>query len=119
MANVALTVTLNQALPGGGYSVTNGALANPVGSPPSTATVAADIATLVADGASPTQGHVNTLNTDWGTFLTAETTFRGGVSALTTNFTLLYDAATVTNMNQVRAALREFERLLAGRGLTP
>lgn len=35
-----------------------------------TTTVAANIATLVADGASPTQGHVNTLNTNWGTLLT-------------------------------------------------
>lgn len=30
-------------------------------------TVAANIATLVADGATPTQAHVTTLNTNWGT----------------------------------------------------
>jgi hypothetical protein len=41
------------------------------GALPSTATVAANIATLVADGATPTQAHVNTLNTNWGLYLTA------------------------------------------------
>lgn len=115
MSNIALTVTVGQSIGNGGYSITNGVLANPNGTPPSTATVAADIATLVADGASPTQGHVTTLNTDWGTFLTAETAFRGGVSALTANVTLLYDPSAITNMNQLRAALKEFERLCASR----
>ncbi len=38
---------------------------------PDYTSVAADIAVLVADGASPTQGHVNTLNSDWATFKTA------------------------------------------------
>ena len=35
------------------------------------ASVVTDIATLVSDAGSPTQGHVNTLNTDWGVFKTA------------------------------------------------
>lgn len=115
MSNIALTVTVKQALDGGRYSISNGALANPNASPPSTATVAADIATLVADGALPTQAHVTTLNSDWGTFLTAETAYRGGVGALTANVTLLYDPSAITNMNQLRAALKEFERLCASR----
>lgn len=34
-----------------------------------TTTVAADVATLVADGATPTQAHVTTLNTDWAALL--------------------------------------------------
>jgi hypothetical protein len=34
-------------------------------------TVAADVAVLVADGATPTQAHVTTLNTGWGTLNTA------------------------------------------------
>lgn len=65
---------------------------------PSTATVAADVATLVADGASPTQGHVNTLNTDWGTYLTAENAKRAGV------VNIEYD--TTLTINQIREAIR-------------
>lgn len=40
-----------------------------VGTAAAQATVTADIATLVADGATPTQAHVNTLNTDYTAFL--------------------------------------------------
>lgn len=118
MANRVITVTLNQSIPGG-YSISTGTLADPNGTPPSTATVAADVATLVADGASPTQAHVTTLNTDWGTFLTAETTYRGGVSALTANASFFYDPSAVTTMNQALAILRAIEHRLRGSGLTP
>jgi len=65
---------------------------------PSTATVAADVATLVADGVTPTQGHVNTLNTDWGTYLTAENLKRAGV------VNIEYD--TTLTINQIREAIR-------------
>lgn len=70
---------------------------------PATATVAADIAVLVADGASPTQGHVNTLNTDWGTFLTSQTAF---LAALAAGDLVLYlkDSAAMTR-NDVYDAL--------------
>lgn len=115
MSNVAVTVTLNQALPGGQYSTTNGTLADPNGTAPATTTVAANIATLVADGASPTQAHVTTLNTNWGTFLTAYTAYAGGVGALTANATFMFDPAAVTTMNQLRAILREIEKVCAGR----
>lgn len=39
------------------------------------ATVSTDVATLVADGASPTQAHVNTLNTDFGLLQSRFSTF--------------------------------------------
>jgi hypothetical protein len=115
MSNVAITVTLNQALPGGQYSVSSGTLADPNGTAPATTTVAANIATLVADGASPTQGHVNTLNTNWGTFLTAYNLYAAGVGTLTANATFMFDPAAITTMNQLRAALRKIEELCAGR----
>src|SRR5271166_2370205 len=35
------------------------------------ATVATNVATLVSDGASPTQAHVTTLNTNWGSLKAA------------------------------------------------
>lgn len=80
----------------------------------STTAVAADVATLVADGASPTQAHVDTLNTDWGTFLTAYTAYEAAVNALSTtvaassvsaDVTLLFNAATVINKNNLRQAV--------------
>lgn len=115
MANVALTVTILHAVPNGGYSIGNGSIADPNATAPATTTVAADVATLVADGASPTQAHVTTLNTDWGTFLTAFNTYKAGVGALTADVTLMFNPSTVTNMNQLRAALRKFEELCASR----
>lgn len=116
MANVVLTVTLGQSITGTGtYSLKDSTIADPNGTAPATTTVAADVATLVADGATPTQAHVTTLNTDWGTFLTSLTAYTGGVGNLSKDFTFMYNPSTVTKMNQVRSALRHLERLLAGR----
>ncbi len=147
MAQVALTVTIVHALPNGAYSLSTGTVAAAaggaanlathsasltadVGTIPATTTVAANIATLVADGATPTQGHVNTLNTNWGTYLTAlnannallvtdaaniaidSTSITGSSGA---NVTLSYDTTAVTSMNQLRAALRAFEHLCQSR----
>lgn len=50
-----------------------------------TTTVAANIATLVADGASPTQGHVNTLNTNWGVLLGLINTAKTDIAAAKTS----------------------------------
>ena len=55
LANIAVSIT--HASPNGRYSLTTKSSPDPT----SYATVATDIATLVSDGASPTQGHVNTL----------------------------------------------------------
>jgi len=115
MANVVITATLNHALPDGRFNVSTGALADPNGTAPATTTVAANVATLVADGASPTQAHVTTLNTNWGTFLTAYNSYTGGVGALTANASFFFDPAQVTTMNQARAILRAIEHQLAGR----
>lgn len=109
MALAAFTATINQSLGDGRYSVDAAPLTDPSGTAaPSTATVAADIATLVADGATPTQAHVNTLNTDWGTFLTAETAYRAaaGTAIGGSNATLLLDTSKFTKLNQVEAAIK-------------
>jgi hypothetical protein len=98
MANVVITASLNQAIPGGGYSVSTGTA-------PDSVTVAANVATLVADGASPTQAHVTTLNTNFGLMN----------AAYTANASLSFDTSAVTTMNQLRALLRAFEALCAGR----
>ena len=98
MANAVITATLNQAIPGGGYSAETSSTTD--GS-----TVAANIATLVADGASPTQAHVTTLNASWGVFNAIRTS----------NASFIYDTSAVTTMNQARALLRAITKQLEGR----
>jgi len=92
MALAAVNITIGQSLGGGAYSSTIKR-----GSAPNFTSVTADVATLVADGASPTQGHVNTLNTDY-TALAA---------AITGDVSVIWDGSTITSRNQLRAALRK------------
>lgn len=75
----------------------------------STATVNTDVATLVADGASPTQAHVNTLNTDW-------TALKAGTGAIPaqTDVVLSFDAAVVGTKAKLRAAIEALLRIVEG-----
>lgn len=92
MALAAVNIAVGQSLGDGRHATT------PKGaSAPSVATVVANTATLVADGASPTQAHVNTLNTNV-TALNAA--FNGHV-------TVVWDTSTVTHRTQLREALRQ------------
>lgn len=72
-------------------------------------TVAANVATLVADGASPTQGHVNTLNTNYALLATATNTLQGdiatGSTASNTSVVVCFDAAAVITRTALRAAI--------------
>jgi hypothetical protein len=65
-----------------------------------TTTVAADVATLVSDGASPTQAHVNTLNTDWTALL-------AGLGPVPSNadVVLSVNTANVTSRSALRQVL--------------
>lgn len=81
----------------------------------STATVNTDVATLVADGAIPTQAHVNTLNTDWSAL-------KAGIGAIpdNTDVVLSFDAAVVKTNTVLRRALRALEKIVEGSAaLTP
>lgn len=60
--------------------------------------VAAALAVLVADGASPTQAHVTTLNS-------AYTTLAAAIS--TANLTVQVDTAVITTSNGVKAAFQK------------
>lgn len=64
------------------------------------ATVAADIAVLVADGASPTQGHVTTLNTDWTALLAG----LPGIPSIS-DVILSFDATAVGTRSALRRAI--------------
>ncbi len=88
------------------------------------ATVAANVATLVADGASPTQGHVTTLNTNWGLLNTAVNTLQAdiasGSASAPADVVLSFDATQVVTRTKLRAAVAAL--LLAAEGsndLTP
>lgn len=93
-----------------------------VAAAPSSATVAADIATLVADGATPTQAHVNTLNTDWGTFLTALTAYEAAVASVNSSVgngdvTVIVNQANVTKTIHLQALLRSILQRIGGLGI--
>lgn len=91
MALAAVQITVGQSLGNGHFATTiKGASVPPL------STVVSNKDTLVADGASPTQGHVNTLNTN----LTAlNAAFAGHV-------VVVWDGAVVTSRPQLRAALK-------------
>ncbi len=81
------------------------------------ATVAANVATLVADGAAPTQAHVNTLNTNYTTLaadITALATAVGGDVTVSINLT---NVATLTKLKAALDAI--FFRCQGSSDFTP
>lgn len=82
---------------------------------PDYTSVAADIATLVADGASPTQGHVNTLNSDWSAFKTVQDAFVAAAQTNTAAATLIFDSSVINTGNKARAVARAIEHYLLSR----
>ncbi len=120
MARIAFGCTLGQSLGEGRFSSSSGSAA-PATTSAAIANgtlktdVAAAVAVLVADGASPTQGHVDTLNTAWGLLATAIAAAATGATAA--NVVLDIDTAVVTTKNGVKAAVREILRTVDGSGL--
>lgn len=130
MALAAINITIGQSLGDGAYSsVIKGASVPNISAVTTDATtvatdlaaVVADDATLVADGATPTQahvttldGHVTTLNTDYTALNTAITAL---AAAIVGDVSIIWNGATVTHRNQLRAALRKaLEAAAAGYG---
>lgn len=75
-------------------------------------TATADMATLVADGASPTQAHVTAMNTAFGAMV-------GPLNALhvASTVSIVFDTTGITTMNQLKAALKNLELQIRGSGL--
>lgn len=134
MARRAYACTLGQALPNGAYN-TSGGVATPLTTTAAATSdaataegllavdVAAAVAVLVADGATPTQAHVNDLNTAWGLLetaiaATAAAATAGASAATAQNAILDIDVAVLTNQNAVRAAVRNILQSVAGSGLS-
>lgn len=90
MAKAAINISIGGPIGGGGFStMLVGASA------PNLAAVVTDTATLVSDGATPTQAHVNTLNTDVTAFN----------AAITGDVTVYFDTTKITTVNQLRSVL--------------
>lgn len=89
---------------------------------PSATAFEAALATLVADGITPTQAHVTAANTAYTTYKTAQLTYVAAVAALSTtaaagavsaDVTLLVNTTNVTKKNQLLTAVRALLSLLA------
>ena len=108
MARVSYGCTLRTTLAqNAGFVMTSGS-GGPI---PSQAAVEAAVATLEADGATPTQAHVTALRGVWNTLVS-------GLNAHDTGSMVMdYDNAVLTTQNAVRAALRELQQTIAGSGL--
>ncbi len=132
MARKSVNATLGQSLGEGRYSSVGGlgapvaidvsaieALSDvAVAAKVSVSAVDAAIAVLVADAAAPTQAHVNTANTAWGTLSTAITALHAAVDAVeaaletldtgaaaTANVVVDIGAAVITKKAQLQSAL--------------
>lgn len=113
MAYSGVGLTLNQALPEGQMLTQVGVDSAAVLTGPDSAAVAAAVATLVADGATPTQAHVTTLSGAWTTAL-ANSLLKGDA-------VLLFNPATVLTRTTLRRIFDRFLDLAKGGlgGLTP
>jgi hypothetical protein len=87
----------------------NTAIAAAVALVPNPIAFEAALATLVADGASPTQAHVTAVNSAYTTLKTAQTAYAAAVAALTSgvsaDVTLLWNVANVVTKNALRKAV--------------
>lgn len=151
MAIQALKITLGPARANGDYAAQGASTSQPsnastaatetavataqASSPPSQTATEAAVALLEADGATPTQAHVNSLRTVWNTLVTAIGTVNTDVEAVRTafdalvtaaglltaaptgNLVILYDDAVITDGNKFAAALREALNAARSRGL--
>ena len=69
--------------------------------------VVSTLATLVADGPSPTQAHVTAVNNAWTAYIALLATAAG-------DMLLSINGTTITSGNQVRAGLLMMQSVLAG-----
>lgn len=114
MAVKAYKITLGQSLGEGRYSTSSSNAGATVSASTALITAVQDaMTTLQADGASPTEAHVDTADTAWIALSAALTLLN---TTLTGNIVILVDDAVITNTNAVRAALKEAQALIAASG---
>lgn len=115
VARQAFKATLGTALISGLPTASAGGAADIAVSVDTTA-VAADVAALVADGASPTQGHVNTLATDWATLLAAVTAQQATVTG---DILVSIDTSVLNTGNKIKAAIHAVLQAIRNAGMLP
>ena len=120
MARIAFGCTLGADLAQGRFSSVSGAVAPSatsagVAAGTLTTNVAAAVAQLVTDAGTPTQGHVNTLNTAWGLLATAIAA--ANTAAAAANVVIDIDTAVVTTLNGLTHAVRNLLRTVEGSGM--
>lgn len=111
MAVSAVVVTLGGSLGEGQYNSSHSYTVPTVAS--ATAFEAA-LATLVADGASPTQAHVTAVNNAYTTIKAAKLAYDAATAG---NLVVLVDTAVLTTSNAVNWAVKRALRALAGLGI--
>lgn len=137
MALAAVKITVGTDLGGGQYgsSINGGSVPNIATAVTDVATLVADnvavtpvenaVATLEADGATPTQAHVTALRGVWNTLSAACTAHNGDANAMNVDVTainaalsgdvvVIWNGSVVTHRNQLRAALRLALRAVDG-----
>lgn len=122
MASRAIAVTLGAAVsPDGEWAASAGGQKDPVVAAAAVAdstALAAAMAVLVADGASPTQAHVTTANNALTTYLAAVVTYQTAVQAsVAGNLVLIVDTAVLTTSNKIKGAVKAALQLLRNYGL--
>lgn len=105
MASYAVGVTITSGQPG----AVNGYRPNSI-TAAQLDTVTADVATLVADGATPTEAHVTTLDTDW-------TAAVAGQDAASDDVVLTVNATNVVTLTALRRAMAALYQYYAGSNL--
>lgn len=134
MSRQSIQVTLGVGHGEGRY----GSSARPTGPGADASSIVADVATmvaaqtpaaaamavLVADGATPTQAHVTTMNTAYGTLATAVATVAADATALNAavggDVQIIFNTATITTVTQLKRAFDAALQAAASGGiLTP
>lgn len=134
MALEAFTATIGTVAPTLGRATDPSAAATALGVSiaaavalvPNPAAFAAALATLVADGASPTQAHVTAVNNAYTTLAAAQVTYAAAVAALSTtavsatvaaDVSLLFNTATVVSRNKLVEAVQKLLTNIMGQGI--
>lgn len=102
------------------------AIAAAVALVPNPAAFEAALATLVADGASPTQAHVTSANNAYTTLAAAQVTYAAAVAALSTtaaaasvaaDVSILFKTSAVVSRNKLNEAVLKLLPLIGGQGI--
>lgn len=125
MAGQTVTATIGQSIPNGQYRIETAG----VGDQSTTltadiaaydtlaATVVSTLATLVADGASPTQAHVTAVNNAYTALKASYVTLKADTnSAAGYDFAVVINLAKVTSKNALVGAWRSVLRTIEGSG---